>query len=212
MKVNTKNILQELLMRYPSLAACGENIEKAFSILKQTYESGKKVLLCGNGGSAADCEHIVGELMKSFKKKRGIPQRLSARLQDFGEMGQILQTGLEGGLPTLSLTSHLALSTAFSNDKEPTLTFAQQLSVLGNEGDCLLCISTSGNSKNCVLAACLAKAMGIKVISLTGENASALTQYSDVCIRVPETETFKVQELHLPIYHALCAALEEEFF
>ena len=211
MKETTKMILKDLIKKYPALAACERDIEKACACLVKTYQTGKKLLLCGNGGSAADCEHIVGELMKSFKKKRPIPAEEKAVLCQTAEGRELAET-LERGLQAVSLTSHLSLSTAFANDKQPLAVFAQQLYVLGNTGDTLLCLSTSGNSKNCVLATAVARLKGMSVISLTGEKESALSACSDICIRVPETETYKVQELHLPVYHALCAMLEEEFF
>ena len=168
--------------------------------------------MCGNGGSAADSEHIVGELMKKFKKPREIESVIAKKLATFGTEGEKLAGVLEGALPAISLTSHIALSTAFANDKEPTAAFAQQVYGLGVCGDVLICISTSGNSENCYLAAITAKAKWIKVISLTGKTEGKLSSVSDVTVFAPETETYKVQEFHLPIYHALCAMLEEEFF
>ncbi len=211
MKETTKKILEDLLEKYPALSACEKDIAATFTLLADTYRGGNKLLLCGNGGSAADCEHIVGELMKSFKKKRPIPAEEKSVLCRTAE-GEALAETLEGGLKAISLTSHLALSTAFANDKQPLAVFAQQLYVLGDRGDALICISTSGNSKNCVYAATVARLKGISVISLTGEKESALSECSDICVRVPETETYKIQELHLPVYHALCAMLEEELF
>ena len=211
MKDTTAKILEELTERYPRLAVCKKDVEKAFELLCETYRKGKKLLVCGNGGSAADSEHIVGELMKSFKKKRPIPESEKALLSETEEDAKLC-AALEGGLPAISLTSHLSLSTAFANDNEPSAVFAQQLYVLGEKGDCFLAISTSGNSKNCAYAARVAKLKGIPMVAMTGEKASVLSERSDVCIRVPETETYKVQELHLPVYHCLCAMLEEEFF
>lgn len=211
MKDTTKYILQQLIEKNPALKTCETAIERAFFGLLETFKKDNKLLLCGNGGSAADCEHIVGELMKSFKKSRALSDEEKETLSLF-EHGKILGDVLEKGVKAISLTSHLSLSTAFANDKEPSAVFAQQLYVLGNTGDCLLAISTSGNSKNCIYAAEVAKWKGMKVISMTGEKESKLSLLSDVCIRVPETETYKVQELHLPIYHCLCAMLEEEFF
>lgn len=211
MKETTKRILEGLTKKYPALSACENDIAAAFTLLKETYRSNNKLLLCGNGGSAADCEHIVGELMKSFKKKRPIPEGEKVVLCQTEE-GRALAETLERGLKAVSLTSHLSLSTAFANDKQPLAVFAQQLYVLGDKGDTLLCISTSGNSKNCVYAATTARLKGMSVISLTGRKESALSDCSDICVRVPETETYKVQELHLPVYHALCAMLEEEWF
>lgn len=211
MKQTTIKILEELIQKYPTLVACETDIQNAFLRLLETYQAGNKLLLCGNGGSAADCEHIVGELMKSFKKKRPIPDTEKAVLCQTAE-GRELADTLERGLKAVSLTSHLSLSTAFANDSQPLAVFAQQLYILGDKGDTLLCLSTSGNSKNCVLATTVARLKGMSVISLTGEKESALSACSDVCVRVPERETYKVQELHLPVYHALCAMLEEELF
>lgn len=212
MKEKVKTVLNELLERYPSLTEQKENIIAAYEILKDCYSRGNKLLVCGNGGSAADSEHIVGELMKKFKKQRKIQKSVYDELVAFGDDGKRLADVLEGALPAISLTSHIALSTAFANDKEPSAVFAQQVYALGRRGDTLICISTSGNSENCYLAAITAKAKGIKVASLTGKNESKLSAVSDITIFAPETETFKVQEYHLPIYHALCAMLEEEFF
>ena len=211
MKDTTRSILQELIEKNPTLKVCESAIEKAFSLLLETFKKDDKLLLCGNGGSAADCEHIVGELMKSFKKSRALSSEEKETLSVF-EHGEVLGDVLEKGVKAVSLTSHLSLSTAFANDKEPSAVFAQQVYVLGNTGDCLLTISTSGNSKNCVYAAEVAKWKGITVIAMTGERESKLSQMSDICIRVPERETYKVQELHLPIYHCLCAMIEEELF
>lgn len=212
MQKQTQEILNELCARYPSLINIREQINAAYETLFNATKNGGKIFVCGNGGSAADSEHIVGELMKSFKKRRKIDGDVYSALGAFGENGQALREVLEGAIPSISLTSHLSLSTAFSNDKEPTAAFAQQLYGLANKNDVLICISTSGNSKNCVLAAIVAKAMGLSVVCMTGERESELSKISDVALRVPETETFKVQELHLPIYHCLCAMLEEQIF
>ncbi len=212
MKNTTIETLNDLIKRHGELDACREDILGAYSLMESAFKSGKKLLVCGNGGSAADSEHIVGELMKCFKKKRTIDGDIYAALGEYGEDGQLLREHLEGALPAVALTSHLSLSTAFSNDAEPSLVFAQQLYGLGNEGDVLLVLSTSGNSKNCVLAATLAKAKGLKTIALTGERESRLSALCDVTVRVCASETYLVQEYHLPIYHALCAMLEEEFF
>lgn len=212
MKTTTKSIFDELIARFPELSVCKENILKAYAMLEAVYKNGGKLLVCGNGGSASDSEHIVGELMKQFKKKRAIDSNIYKALSDYGEEGKIMQECLEGNLPAISLTSHIALTTAFANDKEPSLTFAQQLLGLGSPNDALISISTSGNSKNCVYATVLAKVKGMKTISLTGERASKLSSLSDVTINVPAHETYAIQEYHLPIYHALCAMLEEEFF
>lgn len=212
MKKSTIAILDELEIRYPILLEQKKNILDAYLIMEDAYKSGRKLLLCGNGGSAADSEHVVGELLKSFKKKRKIKEEIFNGLNGFSEEGELLKSTLEGTLRAISLTSHLSLSTAFSNDKEPSVVFAQQLYGLADSGDVLVAFSTSGNSKNCVLAASLAKVMEVKVVSFTGQKESKLSKLSDVCINAPESETYKIQELHLPIYHTLCAMLEEEFF
>ena len=204
--------MEQLLTNYPALEACRESIEKTYAILEGSFENGGKLLLCGNGGSAADCEHIVGELMKSFLLKRPMTGDMALRFASFGEDGAALFQKLERGLPAISLCGHSSLSTAFGNDKDASMTFAQQVFGYGRAGDVLLALSTSGNSKNCVYAAETAKALGLKVVSITGEGGGRLSRLSDVCIALPETETFRVQELTLPVYHWLCAALEKRFF
>lgn len=212
MKESTRTILAELCQRYPALCGVAEDVEKAYELLSACFENGNRLYLCGNGGSASDCEHIVGELMKCFKKKRPVRGEFADRLHEYGEKGKALATQLEGGLPAVSLCGHPALSTAFNNDTNPMLTFAQQLGVWGKEGDVLLTLSTSGNSQNCVYAALVAKAKGMKTVFLGGGNGGELKTLADVSVIVPEKETYKVQELHLPVYHCLCAMLEEEFF
>lgn len=205
--------LGALLGRYPGLEVCRGDIAAAYDILEASYAGGGKLLIAGNGGSAADAEHIVGELMKSFVKKRELPSGYEeALIKTDPEMGGILARHLQGALPAIALDGHLALSTAYQNDCEPLLCFAQQVNGFGRGGDVFLGISTSGNSANVIYAAVAAKARGMKVICLTGEGESRLSDIADVCVRVPETETYKVQELHLPVYHALCMMLEERFF
>ena len=212
MKETTNNIFTQLIERFPALAVCEADIIAAYSICERVYQGGGKLLICGNGGSASDSEHIVGELMKQFKKKRSIDKNIYNALGEYGAEGEAMRSCLEGNLPAVALTSHLALTTAFANDKEPSLTFAQQLLGIGKEGDALISLSTSGNSKNCVYATILAKVKGLKTISFTGERESRLSELSDVTVRVPANETYLIQEYHLPIYHAICAMLEEEFF
>lgn len=205
--------LQILIERYPKLAVCKEDIRKAYVLLEEAFRNGMKLLVCGNGGSASDSEHIVGELMKEFKLKRKVYGSQAAALKEIDpELGQVLADNLQGALPAISLTGHSSLQTAFMNDVVPELVFAQQVNGYGNPGDVFLGISTSGNSKNMLYAAVNAKAKGLKVIGLTGCKESRLMKYTDVCIRVPESETYKVQELHLPVYHCLCLMLEEKFF
>ena len=212
MKESTKMILTELCERYPALCDQAENIETAFEILRNCFEQRGTVYLCGNGGSASDCEHITGELMKSFKKKRPLPEGYAAALKACGEDGETICANLESGLRAVSLCGHPSFTTAYMNDKNPDFTFAQQVSVWGRHGDVLLTLSTSGNSKNCVYAAHVAKVKGMQVVFLGGGTGGKLKGIADASIVVPEKETFKVQELHLPVYHCLCAMLEEEFF
>lgn len=212
MKETTRNILNELILAYPQLQCCYSDIKQAFSILQNAFKNGGSLFVCGNGGSSSDSEHIVGELLKSFKKHRPIQQDFYNKLQSLGEDGEYLCKKLEGALPAYSLNSQTGIMTAFANDKSWDATFAQQLYGLGTSGDCLICLSTSGNSKNCVYAVLVAKAKNISSIALTGEAGGKLKELSDEAICVPEVETYKVQELHLPVYHCLCAMLEEEFF
>ncbi len=206
------NHLETLLSRYPALLPQKDNIVAMYEILRDTYANGGKLLVCGNGGSCADADHIVGELMKCFLIRRTIPAAVYDALAAYGEDGAALQKSLEGALPAISLCTHNALTTAYLNDTEPTMTFAQGVLGLGRAGDTLLAISTSGNSQNCVYAAETAKAVGMRVAALTGQKASRLSAIADVTFFAPETETYKIQEYHLPVYHAMCAMLEAEFF
>lgn len=196
-------MLSELLTRYPALCECRESIEDALDLIIKTYKNGGKILVCGNGGSAADSEHIVGELMKGFLKMRTVSDE---------RIPEHLRKNLQGALPAISLPSQSAVLSAFVNDVEPDMMYAQLVYGYAKENDLVIGISTSGNSKNVVNAVEVAKAVGAKALSLTGAKESKLSQLSDVCVRVPETETFKVQELHLPVYHYLCAAAEDCFF
>ena len=205
--------LNLLIERYPKLAVCKEDIKKAYELFEAAYSNGRKLLVCGNGGSASDSEHIVGELMKEFKLKRKVYSDQAVALKAIDtELGQVLADNLQGALPAICLTGHSSLTTAFMNDANADLVFAQQVNGYGKAGDVFLGISTSGNSKNVLYAAVNAKAKGLKVIGLTGAKENKLMKYADVCIRVPETETYKIQELHLPVYHCLCLMLEEKFF
>lgn len=208
-----KEHLNHLIDRYPKLIVCREDIMKAYNLLEEAYGNGRKLLVCGNGGAASDSEHIVGELMKEFKLKRKIYSGQAVALKDIDpELGQTLAENLQGALPAISLTGHSSLQTAYMNDAIPELVFAQQVNGYGKPGDIFLGISTSGNSKNVLYAAVNAKAKGLKVIGLTGAKDNKLMKYADVCIRVPEKETYKIQELHLPVYHSLCMMLEDHFF
>lgn len=202
-----------LIDRYPKLIVCRDDIMMAYELLEAAYSNGRKLLVCGNGGSASDSEHIVGELMKEFKLKRKVYSDHAAVLKEIDpELGQTLAEHLQGALPAISLTGHSSLQTAYMNDAVPELVFAQQVNGYGKPGDVFLGISTSGNSKNVLYAAVNAKAKGLKVVGLTGAKENKLMKYADVCIRVPETETYKIQELHLPVYHCLCLMLEDHFF
>ena len=205
--------LDLLIERYPILEPCKESIAKAYDVMEEAYSNGRKLLVAGNGGSAADSEHIVGELMKEFKLKRKISAAQADRLKKIDpEMGQVLAENLQGTLPAISLVGEPALTTAYMNDAVPLLIFAQQINGLGKAGDVFLGISTSGNSKNVLYAAVAAKSKGLKVVGLTGQKENKLEKFADVCIHVPETETYKIQELHLPVYHCLCLMLEDKFF
>lgn len=212
MKETTRKIYNELFDRYSILNDVKDNILNVFELIKSTYENGGILYCAGNGGSSSDSEHIVGELLKSFKKKRLIDENTTSNLLGYGEEGKYLLNKLEGSLPAVSLISQTGILTAFANDKSWDTAIAQQLYGLGRSGDCLIVLSTSGNSKNCIYAVLVAKAKGIKTIAFTGCSGGQLREICDDCICVPETETYKVQELHLPIYHCLCAMLEEEFF
>nr|WP_308758074.1 SIS domain-containing protein [uncultured Bacteroides sp.] len=205
--------IELLINRYPNLNVCKEDIDNAFTLMRESFSHQGKLLVCGNGGSAADAEHIVGELMKGFKSPRKLKNAYAEALKTVDlEMGEILAQYLQGALPAIALGGHLALSTAYMNDCSPLLCFAQQVNGYGIQGDVLLAISTSGNSKNVLYAAVTAKAKGMKVIGLTGKRDSKLSIMADVCVQVPENETYMVQELHLPVYHCLCRMLEQEFF
>lgn len=212
----TENLMKHvdlLIERYPCLEACKDDIIAAYDILEEAYAAGRKLLVAGNGGCASDSEHIVGELMKEFKLKRKIYSAQADRLKKIDEeMGTVLAEHLQGSLPAISLVGEPSLTTAFMNDAVPVLIFAQQVNGLGRAGDVFLGISTSGNSQNVLYAAVAAKSKGLKVIGLTGEKENRLMEYADACIRVPETETYKIQELHLPVYHCLCLMLEDRFF
>ncbi|MBQ0032121.1 MAG: SIS domain-containing protein [bacterium] len=199
-------VFDELFGRYPQLKGCEGEIAKAFDLLLTSYRNGGKVLVCGNGGSASDAEHIVGELLKKFKKHRDISPGIAAKLPPE------LVAKLEGALPAVSLVSMSGILTAFANDVAWETAFAQQVYGLGNPGDVLIALSTSGNSANCVNAALVAKAKGVAVVSMTGAGGGRLGELADAAIKVSEMETYKIQELHLPVYHALCAALEEMLF
>ena len=206
-------MFQELLTRYPVLENCAGEIEKAKDLLIACYKSGGRVLLCGNGGSAADCDHIVGELMKGFLSKRPLSDTQKAQMKEAcPTLSEETLLKLQSGLPAISLPGLTALNAAFCNDVDPELIYAQSVLALGKPGDVLIGLSTSGNAENVCAAAKVAKGIGLAVISLTGQLGGKLKPLSDIAICVPETETYKIQELHLPVYHYICAAVEQHFF
>ena len=202
-----------LTERYPSLEPIRQELIDAYLIMEESYSKGGKLLVAGNGGSAADSEHIVGELMKGFKMPRKASSEFAEKLKSVDEeLGTVLAENLQGALPAIALDGHLALTTAYMNDCEPLLCFAQQINGFGKPEDVFLGISTSGNSKNILYAATVAKAKGMKVIGLTGAKDSRMQDFSDICVKAPNTEAYMIQELHLPIYHCWCLMLEDKFF
>lgn len=206
------DIFEELVDKYPSLSACIDSVRSAGEVLLKVFHGGGKLLVCGNGGSGADSEHIVGELMKEFYIRRPLKEAEQATLKKVDPAGEKLAKCLQGALPAITLTSNIALSTAYANDAEPELVFAQQVWGYGNPGDVLLAISTSGSSKNVYDAMVAAKAKGMWVIGLTGARQGTMEKLCDVCIRAPSTVTYEIQEYHLPIYHVLCRYVEAEIF
>ena len=209
----TDQFLQALEMRYPDLASCLPDVERAYLLLAGAFRQGGKVLLCGNGGSAADCEHIVGELMKGFRHKRPVPPEVRDKLRGaFPDTGDSIADQLQGALPAIALTSQTSLISAVANDTAADMIFAQQVFGYGKPHDVLIGISTSGNSRNVLCALRVARALGLSTLGLTGQAGGAMLHLCDVIIRVPFESTSEVQERHLPIYHTLCLMLEEAFF
>lgn len=213
MKGSTLQIIGNLIDRYPDLKNCCDSIYSSTIEIINCYKNNGKLLVCGNGGSASDSQHIVGELMKGFVLTRKIPsEKQDQIIKLFPENADYFIDNLQGALNAISLVGETALTTAYANDKAPDLSFAQQVLGYGNKGDVLIAISTSGNSKNVIYAAQIAKVNGMKIISLTGSSGGKLKALSNVLINVPSDETYIIQEYHLPIYHALCLAVENEFF
>jgi D-sedoheptulose 7-phosphate isomerase len=211
--MNSKYILDELLNRYINLRFLEESVLKAVEAIVKTFRSGGKVLVCGNGGSCSDADHIVGELMKSFEGHRPLEISLQEKLMELSpEHGKMLADKLQQGLPAISLTVHSALITAIANDIGGELIFAQQVTGLGNQGDVLIGLSTSGNSQNVINAMIVAKAKGITTIGMTGETGGKMRDWCDILLNVPERRTAYVQELHLPVYHTICMMIETEIF
>ncbi len=211
--METMERIEDLIRRYPVIAGIRQSLEDGYRALEACYAAGGKVLVAGNGGSCADAEHIAGELMKGFCRKRKVAPAFAQKLCAVDpELGAALSECLEGALPTVALTNQSALATAFMNDTDPYGVFAQQVYGLGQEKDLFLGISTSGNSRNILMAAVAAKAKGMQVMAFTGAGGGKLAALADVAVMVPEKETFKIQELHLPIYHCWCLMLEDRFF
>lgn len=211
--LKSKQIIENLILRYPALKSCEEKIIQAIDLLINCYENHHKILVCGNGGSAADAQHIVGELMKGFVLPRTLPsEKQEVIRQMFPETSQYLIDNLQETLPAISLLGETALTSAYSNDRAPDLVFAQQVLGYGNAGDVLFAISTSGTSRNVIYACQMAKVQNIQIIGLTGASGGTMKDMCDVAICAPSDSTYQIQEYHLPIYHAICLALEEEFF
>jgi D-sedoheptulose 7-phosphate isomerase len=205
-----KDYIADLIKRYPSLIVCEAQIKESYDILKTAALDKNKILTCGNGGSSSDSDHIVGELMKSFVKQRPLNDDLKLAISKIApEHADDLNKKLQEGVAAINLSQHAALNTAFSNDVDSSMIFAQQVIGYGKTDDVIICISSSGNSKNVVLAAITAKAKNMKVVGLTGTKVGSLDKYCDVVIKVPEIETYKIQELHLPVYHTLCLMIED---
>jgi len=215
MQLAVQTHFDALFERYTMLESIRDPLIATFEISARAFRDGKRLFVCGNGGSAADSEHIVGELAKGFLCGRHLSEEDASRIAcacQSPEETRYLVDHLQYGLPAVSLTGHPSLTTAVTNDTAGDMAFAQQLFALGSEGDVLIGISTSGNARNVYLAALVAKALGMSAVALTGRGGGRLAAVADVCVCVPETETFLVQEMHLPVYHALCAMLEAEFF
>jgi len=206
-------VFQKLFTSYPELQPCGQDLQNTFLMLYKAYRQKRKLLICGNGGSAADSQHIVGELMKGFVGRRPLPEATQRLFKErLPESGAFLANHLQGSLPAISLSAHAALTSAIANDVSAEMVYAQQVYGYGKHRDVLLAISTSGNSANIIRAAEVAKVIGLQTVGLTGQEGGKLAGLCDISIRVPKTKTYQVQELHLPVYHALCMALEEAFF
>jgi D-sedoheptulose 7-phosphate isomerase len=208
-----QNHIQPLIDKFPDLAACREDVEQAFLLLRACFQAGGKLLLCGNGGSAADCEHLVGELMKGYLSPRPLPAATRQQLEEsFPENGRYLAGHLQGALPAISLASQMGLITAYANDVAADMIFAQQVYGYGRDGDVIAGISTSGNSRNVLHALQVGRALGLRTLGFSGGSGGGMKPLCDVCVCVPATRTADIQERHLALYHALCAMLEEAFF
>lgn len=212
MRLEQEKTITALLTNDPALQPLEGELLRAHALLREAFSGGGKLLVCGNGGSAADSAHVVGELMKGFRKRRPLPAKEAEAVQAVPQMPQGFAARLQQALPAIDLTAQAALLTAFANDVDPDMVFAQQVYGYGRAGDALLALTTSGNSKNVVNAVHAARARGMRTLGITGEGESALSTLCDVCLRLPARETARVQEYTLPVYHALCALIEDEFF
>jgi D-sedoheptulose 7-phosphate isomerase len=213
MKTQTEQLVKDFFDRRKDLAFMQEKIITAVQVLTKAFKNGKKLLLCGNGGSCADCEHIAGELLKGFLLKRSVsPKFTETMVQNYGETGKQIASKLQQGMPAISLATHCGAISAFANDVDPELVYAQQVLAYGCEGDVLLGISTSGNAKNVAAAVMTAKTLGMYTIGLTGKDGGRLAELSDLALIMPQTETYRIQEDHLAVYHLLCAMIEYELF
>lgn len=212
MKEITQNFINEFFDRHPDLLPLQEQILQACDMVKTAFQNGNKLLLCGNGGSCADCDHIAGEFLKGFLLKRPVEHKLHQALAQYGDCGLDIANKLQMGLPAISLTAHAAAISAFANDVDPELVYAQQVLAYGKPGDVLIGISTSGNAKNVAAAVMTANALGLHTIGLTGKDGGKLAQLSELPLIMPQNETYRIQEEHLAVYHLLCAVVEYELF
>lgn len=213
MKQRTVQFCEDFFRRQPQLTCLHSAVGQAISLLTHTFSAGGKLLLCGNGGSCADCDHIAGELLKGFLMKRPVPPEFAEKMQrDFQEEGARIAERLQCGLPAISLCSHAAAISAYANDVDAELVYAQQVLAYGQKGDIMIGISTSGNARNVAAAAQTARALGISVIALTGRDGGRLACLADLALIAPEQETYRIQEYHLALYHLLCGAVESELF
>ena len=213
MKAQTEKLINDFLARREDLVFMKEQIITAVQVLTEAFKNSKKLLLCGNGGSCADCEHIAGELLKGFLLKRPVCSELAEAMEkNYGEAGKQIASKLQQGLPAISLATHCGAISAFANDVDAELVYAQQVLAYGRKGDVLLGISTSGNAKNVAAAVMTAKTIGMYTIGLTGKDGGKLAELSDLALIMPQTETYRIQEDHLAVYHLLCAMIEYELF
>ena len=212
MKERTNTMIAEFFERHDNLKSLQAEILQAGEILLKAFQNGNKLLLCGNGGSCADCDHIVGEFLKGFMLKRPVNAEVKQKLAQYGTYGEDMGNKLQCGLPAISLTAHAGAISAFANDVDPELVYAQQVLAYGKPGDVLIGISTSGGAKNVAAAVMMANALGMRTIGLTGKDGGMLAKLSELALIMPQCETYRIQEEHLAVYHLLCAMVESEMF